>query len=360
MPDAAVTLLTPAPVPSDLAVPVQPGGTVTLFRDNHWSPDSNNQLVLSTDDYLERVRHSIAGTNMQDAATWVAFNLPVGTVVTLMDNATPADDGIQPWDLRDCGRCVDLVGTGTTVAVDLVACNMNDCVSAFFWRKVNLDVGAIELFDDDDFKGNRTTLFLSEWPYGKAHSIDRWWLAGRVSSARWKSLQDTQSAGLFSTADGTTGTRYQNIFAWARNKEIASLSREFFNDSMRGFQWQGLEPRKESIPVISISPNLQDPESISDVHTVNNLASELPQKVTLAVKNTDAQTLTVTVTNTHVVGLKVTATATYGSPGIASGSLAIELSYTYTHTDTTQTTSTHTIELDVTQEYTVPKRSRYE
>lgn len=32
---------------------------------------------------------------------------------------------------------------------------MSDCVSAFFWRLVDLDLGAIELFDDSDFNGNR-------------------------------------------------------------------------------------------------------------------------------------------------------------------------------------------------------------
>lgn len=140
---------------------------------------------------------------MQDAATWVAFNLPVGVVMTLIDNNTPVESGHLVWELRNCGRCIDLVGTGQTEAVDLTQCNMNDCVSSFFWRKVDLAQGAIELFDDVNFQGNRSTLFLGEWPMGTAVSLENWWLRGRVSSVRWHMLDDRQTVALFSNTDGT-------------------------------------------------------------------------------------------------------------------------------------------------------------
>lgn len=352
-----VDLLTPLPAPS-APPPQQPSGTVTLFRDNNWSSAS---LSLSTTKYREGVRQLIGGTNMQDAATWVAFNLPVGTVMTLMDNATAIQTGHQVWDLIDCGRCVDLVGTGKTVAVNLVDCNMNDCVSAFFWRRVDLNQGAIELFDDDNFKGNRTTLFLSEWPFGKINSIDRWWLAGRVSSVRWKSLQDSQSASLFSSTDGT-GISYDNIMAWGENKEIASLSAASFNDRMRSFTWQDLEPKREEIDpfTLQLGLNMENAESVSDVHTINNLNNSLPQTVTLEVKRSDSQTLTVTESNTHVIGATLTYTHNWGVPGLVSDTLQVSLSYSYTRTDTTTNTLTKSIELDVSQPYTVPGNSSWE
>ena len=352
-----VEFLTPLPSPS-AAPPQQPSGTVTLFRDDNWNSD---RLVLTTTQYRDGVRQIISGTNMQDAATWVAFNLPVGTVMTLMDDVTAIQPGHPVWDLSACGRCIDLVGTGKTVAVNLADCNMNDCVSAFFWRKVDLDLGAIELFDDGDFKGNRTTIFLSEWPVGKVNSIDGWWLAGRVSSARWKSLQDSQSMSLFSSSDGS-GNRYENITAWGADKEIASLSAASFNDSMRSFTWQGLEPKREEIDpfTLQLGLNMENAESISDSHTVNNLDNSLPQTVTLAVKRSDSQTLTITETNTHVVGATLTYTHNWGIVGLVSDSLQVSLNYSYTHTETTTNSATKSIELDVSQQYTVPGNSNYQ
>ena len=77
---------------------------------------------------------------MQDKATWVAFNLPAGVVMTLVDHyVSGGPNGFG--DLKDAGKVVDLIGTGKTEAVDLSRCNMNDCVSAFFWRNVDLEPG---------------------------------------------------------------------------------------------------------------------------------------------------------------------------------------------------------------------------
>jgi hypothetical protein len=76
-------------------------------------------------------RHTVK-SSLFDRATFAAFNLPVGTVMTLMDNVKPVPAGKPVADLSGCGHCVDLVGTGKTEAVDLEVINMNDSVSAFF------------------------------------------------------------------------------------------------------------------------------------------------------------------------------------------------------------------------------------
>ena len=88
--------------------PTLPSGTVTLFADDNWGSE---RATLRTADYPESVRHLFDGTPMQDQATFIAFNLPVGTVMTLMD-------GVVPPNVRFCGRCVDLVGTGKTESVN--------------------------------------------------------------------------------------------------------------------------------------------------------------------------------------------------------------------------------------------------
>jgi len=152
-----IYFLTRLPVPSS-PPPTLPSGTAMLFADDNWGSES---ATLRTADYPESVRHLFDGTPMQYQATVIAFNLPVGTVMTLMDGIVP------PNDLRFCGRFVDLVGTGKTEAVNLMTLNVNHRLSGFFWRKVNLDRGAIELFADTNFHGDRTTIFLGQWPSAK-------------------------------------------------------------------------------------------------------------------------------------------------------------------------------------------------
>jgi len=134
--------------------PTLPSGTVSLFADDNWG---NERATLRTADYPESVRHLFDGTPMQDQATFIAFNLPVGTVMTLMDGMVPPNAGF-------CGRCVDLVGTGKTESVNLMSINLNECLSGFSWRKVDLDRGAAGLFADTNFNGDRMTIFLGQWP----------------------------------------------------------------------------------------------------------------------------------------------------------------------------------------------------
>src|SRR5437763_1182156 len=89
--------------------------------------------------------------------------------------------------------------------------------------------GSVMLFfDDSNFGGNRSTIFLSEWNSGTLYSISDWWLQDRISSVRWKTLSDRQTAVLFDNSDGS-GDQYNNIKGWGDVKEIASLPDVGFN-----------------------------------------------------------------------------------------------------------------------------------
>jgi len=348
-----VSQLTKLPSPSS-PPPNVDSGTVVLYVDANWS---SRTLQLSLDDYESNQRQSIAGTFMQDQATWVAFNLPVGIVMTLMDdNVTQVDAGHQVWELRNCGRCIDLIGTGKTEAVDLTQCNMNDCVSAFFYREVDLAMGAVELYDDANFKGNRNVIFLGEWPLATAISLDGWWLRNRVTSVRWTMLDDRQTVDLFSNTDGT-GRSYSNIRGWGRHKEIADLGQVSFNDAMSSFIWHALVPKKEAIMPFNmdLAVSTADARTYSDEsHGAND--SPNTQTANLAVNESHAQAVQVTVINVWRVGTKVTASYSYDA-GVAKGSLAVELSFDYTRTESQQTTSTTTIAMSITDTVSIPPYS---
>jgi hypothetical protein len=104
---------------------------VRLYKDNSWSSES---YTFNVNDYVKDHRQSISGSSMHDRATWLAFNLPAGTVVTMMTHYVAAADG-NVYNLKNCGPVVDLVGTGQTDGVDLTKIGMNDCISAWYWHK---------------------------------------------------------------------------------------------------------------------------------------------------------------------------------------------------------------------------------
>ncbi|MDB5732578.1 MAG: hypothetical protein JWQ03_2473 [Variovorax sp.] len=344
----------PAAAPSEL-----PLGTVRLFRDDNWS---STFLDLTTGRYRDRARHSIAGTNMQDAATYVAFNLPVGTMMTLMDNDVAPKAGTLVMDLSQCGKCIDLVGTGQTEAVDLPKVNMNDCVSSFFWRTVDLRMGALELWDDAHFAGNRNIVFLSEWPSNKVISIQDWWINDRVSSVRWPTMDDRQTVSLYENPDGG-GRGYENIQGWGDTQEDQDFSQSNFNDAMSSFKLQGLAPQREIVDpfVLDTSAVLMGAKAVS-IRQFGSNDSPVEQSFPVTFKKTNSQTLTITSTDTHVVDTSISmeTSASYSAAGASVGmKLTVSLKFSYTHTETTTTSVTESLEFSYTTSVKVPANSRY-
>jgi hypothetical protein len=337
--------------------PGLPSGSVRLYRDNRWDSDV---LELTTQAYRDGVRHSFAGTTMQDAATWVAFNLPVGVVMTLMDNDVPVKTGKGVADLSGCGRCIDLVGTGQTQAVDLVAVNLNDCVSAFFWREVDLRMGAVELYDDADFKGNRSVIFLAEWPSATVNSIGDWWINDRVSAVRWGALDDRQMMVLYENADGS-GRSFENVHGWGGIQEAGKLGDSNFNDAMSSFRWDGVPPVKEIVYPFSLETtlNMEGATGFSVVKDYSN-SSDLEQSFQIELTKQDAQTVTVTSTDTQVVetGIAVETSVGYSGGGVSAAvKMTVSLKFSYTHSQTNTNSVTTTIGFRETDTIKVPPKS---
>lgn len=75
-----VDRLTPLPSPGGKTPDLAPG-TVAFFIDADWN---SSRLDINTADYTANQRHVITSW-MFDQASYVAFNLDAGTVMTLMD-----------------------------------------------------------------------------------------------------------------------------------------------------------------------------------------------------------------------------------------------------------------------------------
>lgn len=342
------------PAPSSRP-PTLPSNTVTLYRDAAWSGTSYS---FNVNDYLKNTRHSLSGTSLQDESTWIAFNLPVGTVVTLMDHwVAPADGNV--YNLKDCGRVVDLVGTGQTEGVDLTQCRMNDCISAWFWHTPDLSIGAVELYENANFQANRTVLFLSEWKAGTIHSLDGWCIDDSASSARWGALNEAQTVSLFNGNDGS-GSRYENIKAWGSFKELADFKSVGFNDVITSFSWNNLNPQQEIVAPVEFTVPDTGGATLSDYADGVNDSPET-QTRTLTISNEDQQTTTVTVTNQYTAGMALTYNISPKNKigGNETPKWVIQLGFAYTHTDSTEMTKTKTTALSVSQEYKVPPYSSF-
>lgn len=339
-------LACPSPAPAAL-----PSGTIKLFRDNNWQSSS---YTISLNDYTSGRIQSISGTSMQDQATWVSFNLPVGTVVTLMDNV-PSSQNSNIADQSGYGRCVDLIGTGTTTGISLIDANMNDCVSAFFWRTVDLNQGAIVLYQDANFSGSRSAIFLSEWAANTVFSISNWYLQDRVSSITWETLQDRQSVRLFNNADGS-GNTYDNVKGWGSTKSISNLTDVGFNDVMSAFLWTGLAPKKEIIAPFTMNLTFPPGGSTALTQTTdysNN--TDKDQSFTASLSNTDAQTLTVTSTESTTTTFEMGYEQSWevSEVGVkAGGKLTLKLSNSYTQSKSSTTSVTKTVALNFSTQVT--------
>jgi hypothetical protein len=113
---AQVALLTPLPLPDGPPPPSLTSGTVALFQNNDWNSQA---LYISIDEHRSNERETIPSA-LFDQATWAAFNLPVGVVMTLMDNIVDPPSGNNA-DMSGCGNCVDFVGYRTDCCGRLVA-----------------------------------------------------------------------------------------------------------------------------------------------------------------------------------------------------------------------------------------------
>ncbi|KIV90293.1 hypothetical protein PV10_07612 [Exophiala mesophila] len=340
-----VTKLTPLPsvgtIPGNI-----PSGQCRIYVDASWGSAS---CTIDTNETTPVDRRYLP-SSFVDKATWIAWNLPVGRVVTLTDQYQPLASGKSVGDLQGLGRSVDLVGTGKTETVNLLNCGVNDLLAAWFWREVDLRIGAIEMYSELNFTGLRHTLFLSEWEGNVIHSLAGMWMNDDLTSIKWKTLQDGQTVTFWEHPDGS-GTSFNEVKGWGNSKEISDLRDNRFCDVVSAFKWSALFPVKEIIDPVTIQ---NVPFNALSQPSQHNWANSSPESQTesLSIRLTESETFTVSTTDTFVTGVKVTVTG--GSeakegPVTVSMSFSVELSYQYSHSVTSTTGATTSIEVSETR-----------
>lgn len=349
-------LFTTLPAPN-VQPPQLPSGTVSLYKDNSWS---SPKVDIHTWDYLFNERHQVPNP-MVDQGTWLAFNLPPGTVMTLLDHITPLRPGENIADLKDTGFSIDLIGVGHTVAVDLVEYKMNDSIASFFWRTVDLTLGAIELFNDLDFTHIRQIIFLADFQPGVVHDLSRWYMNDQMTSIRWRPMIDRQTAAIFEHPDGA-GVSYRNITGIIANKEISDLRTVGFDNKLSSFRWDAVVPVKEIIAPFFVTTASTKTSSalVSTLEGTNNSSS--PQVEILGLRNEVAQTITVSTEDQFVSSISSSLTLStsekVGVPGAgeieATQTWSVSVGFQYSNTTTRTTSTTNTVELNISQQVVAP------
>ena len=209
-------------------------------------------------------------------------------------------------------------------------------------------MGAIELYEDENFAGNRTVLFLAEWPMNTVASLQGWYISNRLSSAKWETLRDVQLATLTSAPDGS-GKQYGNISGSGSSKKMAKFGEVGFNDCVASFSWSSLVPMMEVIEPVQVQlpatairgTSQSNSETLSNPSTsAGPIAGEV--RLDWSIQNS----LTVTSSDSYHVGSSVTVTTTFQADALVvntSLAIAISVSFDYTHTAETSTTTGQTI-----------------
>jgi hypothetical protein len=237
--DVVKSLTLPEKGAEPFNAPKLQSGKVTFFKNDWWH---GAQWEVSTGNFPAQQRHRMAKP-IDDEATHVAYNLPIGTVMTLMETMAVPPNDVFIADLSHCGVCVDLIGTDQVETLNLKTVGLNDKVSAFFWREINMELGAFQVFQNDDFTGARATIFPSEWSYDPkvkipVFNLHTWWLQDKVSSVKWKALDPDYQIKLYQDINGGG-----QVFDLLDAVETEAPIKFVLNDKVSSWSWSKLEPK---------------------------------------------------------------------------------------------------------------------
>lgn len=355
------------PPPAGTAYPHSiASGTVLLYADPNWTSTS---LTLSTSSYISGAQNSIVGSPLNDKANWVAFNLPAGTVMTLLQNPTTPVSG-EPYNFAGAGVCVDLIGNGKVQTVDLAQIGAADSISAFIWRTVDMQSGLFQLFDGAAFDGARNTFFLSEWPPAAVHSLVNWWISDRAASIYFGGL-GVESVTLYDggSGEGQTAT----VAGWLSQPSPPATHSQGFNLVERGFAdkaaswswaikpavYQVIQPF--SVPTTAVAdPSLSITQFKQGTNRGVGTVTETA-KFTYTVSQAASVMVTHTSTLTYSQSTSFTFGQSWGVKDVSSTSYSVTLNFafteSYTTTDQTTNTTTQTVASELDQTVEIPPYS---
>jgi hypothetical protein len=323
-----------------------PLNTVILYEHADYT---GKQYVINLGTFVPNAVHSFSGHDLQDKASAVRWRLPPGRVVTLLEHFS------RPTlpDLSGVGRTFDLIGDGAAREIHLGNADINDCLSAFFWRDVDLSRGYITFYKDSDFRNIRQTVFLAEWAPNKAHSISNWAMQDRMTSVRWVNLDPRVVIGLYDTTSAG-GAAYTNITRRDGSVEgsISSLSVHGMQDKVSSFKIMELLPVIEEIKSIELDRRNFPRQSVTIDAKGSVTGTQIASTYTANVAQSWIESSSVTLEQSHRVGGSASYQYSSGSGNFGKHTFKFTVSYDYTKTRSD--TASKSEELKITHQETYP------
>jgi hypothetical protein len=340
--------LVPPAVGAPYTGPQLASGTVMLFKDGAWS---SNAVAVNTSSYVSNVLTGLP-SNARGCATWLAFNLPLGVVVTLTSNFAAASAG-QPVNFAGADVCVDLIGNGQVQTVDLGLVGANDKISAFIWRQVDLKAGVFQLFADTGCSGIGNTFFLSEWPLDATFSLNGWCMADQASSAYVGGL----GVGIVTLAENPDGTGRRCVFnAWLAglsgpNGKSIDLGERGFMDCLSAWNWTPQLPVHQDVVIKGRKVSMDTAKGATLSQKGRNSGTQtVTQTANFSYSQTQSCTVSLSTTSTYTYTESASFSMNYGE---ASGEVGFEASQEFQTSMGKETTNSETITLTVQQDFDV-------
>lgn len=325
--------------PKDLLV-----GEVRFYKDNTFSSESYSIFI---GDYKKKRSQRLLRLN--DAATYLAWNLPKGYVVTFMDSLESVDNPNKDGSYHCLSATYDCVGTGTTQAIDLCSVNMNDKISAFYIHQYDPLYGYIELFTSQGLSGPSVKIFLSQYAMNQVVPVHQWWIQDRTYSIAWHNMAEVCCVSFYDNFDGS-GAKMNEILGTDTDYQF-DLSKVNMQNKVSSFKWsvRGIYKQAMSSFTLSIDQSkLEKKIYQSVVEGVNAFPEEMTEVVTLdSVKETASS---VTSFHEYSNGFSLSASASFNCTEAFKAEVSVNVDISKTNTSETSDTTTTT--KSVSQSYT--------
>ncbi|MEZ2250785.1 hypothetical protein [Microcoleus sp.] len=241
---------------------------------------------------------------------------------------------------------------------------MDNSVSAFYYRKISMDFGAVELFTEKGYKNSRLVLFLCEWPTGSIFSLDGSPFNKNIQSARWQALSDLQSVTLYEDGQGN-GKSYANMNGGTKKNKTDNLASETsFGNQIGSFKWEQAEPVYQVVEpcVIQIPSQSSNKKVLTTVATGTNKSAE-KQSVKVSLRDTLSNKITVVTTDTHLVDISAKYETKWGFSYMgfdANSGYTLSLQYQYTYQKVKTEEKIEEMMIEITEEVNIPANSTYQ
>jgi len=259
---------------------------------------------------------------------------------------------MTPVDVTSAGSDIhaapsfDCIGVGQIKSLPFI----NDCITAAIVREFDTTPGYVTLYDDPQFGGNRTCLFLSHYKRDEIHSITKWRQNDKISSIDWSNLGELFHVQFFENPNGT-GACFSDSFGWTTGAKFnKSLNDIQLQDRISSFKWSCRQPIREYVEDIPIDVSAVNMATVR-VHQPKTYTGESDtNEVTIKVafeQEIDTST-TVTVNNTNTYGWSLSSTISYTPPAVINGlGVSVTLGFTGSVTASNERSTTTSTKLIV-------------